>query len=68
MARGIQSRTAVEHALEVETFAGDIRSDFGGEVRRTSRYAPGRELYHSTGSDAKISVETFSGNVYLGKD
>lgn len=55
-------------SFEVETFAGDIRSDFGGEVRRTSRYAPGRELYHSTGSDAKISVETFSGNVYLGKN
>lgn len=55
-------------SFEVETFAGDIRSEFGGEVRRTSRYAPGRELYHSTGSDAKISVETFSGNVYLGKD
>jgi DUF4097 and DUF4098 domain-containing protein YvlB len=55
-------------SFEVETFAGDISSDFGGEVRRTSRYAPGRELYHSTGSDAKISVETFSGRVYLIKD
>ena len=54
--------------FEIETFAGDIRSEFGGEVRRTSRYAPGRELYHSTGSDAKVSVETFSGNVYLSKD
>jgi DUF4097 and DUF4098 domain-containing protein YvlB len=54
-------------SFEVETFAGDIRSDFGGESRRTSRYAPGKELYHSTGSDAKISVETFSGNVFLGK-
>lgn len=53
--------------FEIETFAGDIRSDFGGEARRTSRYAPGRELYHSTGDDAEISVETFSGNVYLGK-
>ena len=55
-------------SFEIETFAGDIRSDFGGEVRRTSRYAPGRELYHSTGSDARISVETFSGNVYLIRD
>jgi DUF4097 and DUF4098 domain-containing protein YvlB len=55
-------------SFEVETFAGDIRSDFGGEARRTSRYAPGKELYHSTGSDAKISVETFSGNVFLGKN
>lgn len=55
-------------SFEVETFSGDIRSDFGGEVRRTSRYTPGRELYHSTGSDAKISIETFSGNVYLGRN
>jgi len=55
-------------SFEVETFAGSIRSDFGGEVRRTSRYAPGSELYHSTGNDAKVSVETFSGNVYLVKD
>ncbi len=54
-------------SFELETFAGDIRCDFGGESRRTSRYAPGRELYHSTGSDAKISVETFSGNVFIGK-
>ena len=59
---------ATAASFEVETFAGDIISDFGGEVRRTSRYAPGRELYHSTGSDAKISVETFSGNVYLVKE
>lgn len=55
-------------SFEVETFAGDIRCDFGGEVRRTSRYAPGRELYHSTGSEAKVTVETFSGNVYVGKE
>lgn len=54
-------------SFEIETFAGDIHSDFGGEARRTSRYAPGQELYHSTGGDTRISVETFSGNVYLGK-
>lgn len=54
-------------SFEIETFAGDIHSDFGGEVRRTSRYAPGRELYHSTGDAAEITVETFSGNVYLVK-
>jgi DUF4097 and DUF4098 domain-containing protein YvlB len=62
----LPSQTAA--SFEIETFAGDIRSDFGGEVRRTSRYAPGRELYHSTGNDARVSIETFSGNVYLGKD
>ncbi|MDX1644742.1 MAG: DUF4097 family beta strand repeat-containing protein [Thermoanaerobaculia bacterium] len=53
--------------FEIETFAGDIHSDFGGEARRTSRYAPGRELYHSTGDAAEITVETFSGSVYLVK-
>jgi DUF4097 and DUF4098 domain-containing protein YvlB len=53
-------------AFDVESFSGEISTEFGGEVRRTSRYGPGRELRHSTGNDGGLlKVRTFSGDVKL---
>ena len=52
----------------VTSFSGDIDSDFGGKVRRTSKYAPGKELKFRTGSgDARVEIETFSGDVVIRK-
>lgn len=54
----------VDAELEAKTFSGDIRSDFGGDVRRTSRYTPNKELRVTTGSGGGlVTVQTFSGTV-----
>lgn len=54
--------------FDVSTFSGNIDSEFGGTVERTSRYAPGRRAEFTTGGgDARVSIETFSGNVELKK-
>jgi DUF4097 and DUF4098 domain-containing protein YvlB len=54
-------------SFEISTFSGNIDSDFGGSVERTSRYAPGKRSEFSTGDGGRVSVETFSGNVELKK-
>ncbi len=52
--------------LWVSSFSGDIDSDFGGKVRRTSKYGPGKELEYRAGNGgAEIEIETFSGDVEL---
>jgi DUF4097 and DUF4098 domain-containing protein YvlB len=54
--------------FEISTFSGNISSDLGGTVEKTSRYAPGKRSEFSTGSgDGRVSLETFSGNVKLKK-
>jgi DUF4097 and DUF4098 domain-containing protein YvlB len=53
---------------EISSFSGEINNDFGPAAKRTSKYAPGKWLEFSTGSgSADVSIETFSGNVYLRK-
>jgi len=55
-------------SFEVSTFSGEIQNDFGPGAKRTSKYAPGKYLEFTTGSaSADVSIETFSGNVYLKK-
>ena len=50
----------------ISTFSGNIDSAFGGTVERTSRYAPGKRSEFSTGGGgARVSIESFSGNVEL---
>lgn len=52
--------------FEADTFSGEILSDFGGEVQRTSRYGPGREMRLVTGRDGgRVRIQTFSGTVKL---
>jgi DUF4097 and DUF4098 domain-containing protein YvlB len=53
----------------IETYSGSIRNEIGPEPVRTDRYGPGRELrFRSGAGGARISVESFSGNVKLRVD
>ncbi len=50
----------------VQTFSGDIDNGFGPKAKRTSKYAPGRELDFTTGGGgARLNLTTFSGDVVL---
>jgi DUF4097 and DUF4098 domain-containing protein YvlB len=51
--------------FNVSTFSGAISNDFGQMPQKRGRYSPGEKLVFSTGSDARISVESFSGEVLL---
>ena len=53
---------------EVETFSGNVTNEFGPGPERTSEYGPGKWLKFTTGSgDARITVDSFSGNVRFRK-
>jgi DUF4097 and DUF4098 domain-containing protein YvlB len=55
--------------FEVETFSGEIDNAFGQKSRKTSKYAPGRELEFTVGGgDARVRINTFSGDVVIQKD
>ncbi len=52
--------------FSVTTFSGDIENAFGPRGKRSSKYAPGRELEFTLGdSGARVDVTTFSGDVFL---
>ncbi len=52
--------------FEIETFSGEIDNAFGQKSRKTSEYAPGRELEFTTGDgDARVRINTFSGDVVI---
>ena len=54
--------------FEIETFSGEIDNAFGQKSRKTSKYAPGRELEFTTGGgDARVRINTFSGDVVIKK-
>ena len=54
--------------FEISTFSGDIDNAFGQKPRRTSEYVPGRELSFTIGNgSARISISSFSGDVYVMK-
>jgi DUF4097 and DUF4098 domain-containing protein YvlB len=54
--------------FEIETFSGEIDNGFGQKSRKTSKYAPGRELEFTTGGgDARVRISTFSGDVVIRK-
>jgi len=55
--------------FEIETFSGEIDNGFGQKSRKTSKYAPGRELEFTTGGgDARVRINTFSGDVVIQKN
>jgi len=55
--------------FEVETFSGEIDNGFGQKSRKTSKYAPGRELEFTNGNgDARVRINTFSGDVVIQKN
>jgi DUF4097 and DUF4098 domain-containing protein YvlB len=52
--------------FEIETFSGEIDNDFGQKSRKTSKYAPGRELEFTVGGGAaRVRINTFSGDVVI---
>ena len=52
--------------IQVSSFSGEIENDFGPEAESVSRYTSEKELRFDVGDgDARISIETLSGNVYL---
>lgn len=58
----------VSAEFEVTTFSGGIDNDFGQKARKTSRYAPGKELEFSTGGgDAEVEINSFSGAIRIKK-
>lgn len=53
---------------EVETFSGNVTNEFGPSPKRTSEHGPGKWLKFTTGTgDARITVDSFSGNVRFKK-
>lgn len=51
---------------ELNTFSGDIDNAFGPSPRRTSEYAPGRELRFTEGRGAaRVRANTLSGDIEL---
>jgi DUF4097 and DUF4098 domain-containing protein YvlB len=54
-------------AFRVETFSGDVDNRLSSDrARRTSQYAPGKELEFNLGSgDGNVEIESFSGQVTL---
>lgn len=52
--------------FDVTTFSGDIENGFGQEPERRGRYMPGKTLSFVTGGgDARIRINTFSGDVEI---
>jgi len=53
---------------EVETFSGNVTNEFGPGPKRSSEHGPGKWLKFTTGAgDARITVDSFSGNVRFRK-
>jgi len=59
----------VDAEFEVTTFSGGIDNGFGQKSRKTSRYAPGRELEFTAGDGrAQVEINSCSGDVVIKKD
>jgi DUF4097 and DUF4098 domain-containing protein YvlB len=55
--------------FEVETFSGDITNELGPAAVRSGDYVPSKSLEFTLGSGAaRVSIESFSGNVKLLKN
>lgn len=58
----------VNAQFQVTTFSGNIDNDFGQKARKTSRFAPGKELeFTAGGGDAEVEINSFSGDVRIKK-
>jgi len=63
----LPSSTSAE--FNVETFSGDIVNELGPAAVRSGEYLPSKSLEFSLGSGAaRVSIESFSGNVKLLQD
>ena len=55
-------------SFDLSTFSGNLHSAFGGTAERTSSYAPGKRMdFSAGGGGARVSIDTFSGNVKIEK-
>ena len=62
----VPANTSAE--FELQTFSGDIRTDFGKQGERTSKYGPGKTLDFTIGSgSARVELNSFSGTVLVRK-
>ena len=62
-------RGEVDAEFNLETFNGSIRTDFGADPVRTSKYAPGQELRFTEGSgSARVVMETLNGGINICRD
>ncbi len=61
----LQLPSGLRGEFDIETFSGSIESDFGGNVERTSKYAPGKVLEYDNGDDVEINIETLSGSIVI---
>ncbi len=58
----------IDADFQIVTFSGGIDNGFGQKSHKTSKYAPGRELEFTNGSgDARVQIDTFSGDVIIRK-
>ena len=65
----VEFEGSISARFDIETFNGSIRNCFGPDSKRTSRYAPGRELKFTEGSgESRVSLNTLNGSVILCKD
>jgi hypothetical protein len=54
--------------FDISTFSGDIDNDYGEKAERTGKFVPGKQLQFVLGSgDARVQINTFSGDVRLRK-
>ena len=59
---------SVSADFRIDTFSGGIDNAFGQKARKTSEYTPGKELEFITGGgDARVRINTFSGDVVIKK-
>jgi DUF4097 and DUF4098 domain-containing protein YvlB len=60
---------SISAEFNVETFSGDIDNELGPAAVRSGEYVPSKSLEFTLGSgSARVSVESFSGNVRLLQD
>jgi hypothetical protein len=58
--------STVDASFEVSTFGGSVVNEFGPPARRSSDYAPGKELSFTRGpGSSRIQIETFGGDIRL---
>lgn len=59
----------VSARFNIETFNGDIENCFGPAPKRTSKYAPGRELkFTEGGGKGRVKIHTLNGSLTLCKE
>ena len=60
--------SSISADFTINTFSGDIQSDFGGPARRTSKYTSEKEVEFTAGAGSgKVEIQTLSGAITIKK-